>query len=446
MEKKIIITAIFGLTAIFTAPIAFSQAQYAIWLGVYPQCSGCHATSDDSSGNGGNSRNRLRGSVWDQCTLPQVLNDTKHLCEIPSVIPTCTTGQVLNSSQTACETPTPVIPTCTNGQVLNSAQTACETPAKVVPKCVLPQVLNVAKNICETPAKVVPKCVLPQVLNAATNVCITIPTCATGEFLNTTKTACVAPPVVRANTAPVLNAVAQQWDVKVGETITIPLSVKDVEQDEFTVVGSTLVGSKLSKVHPDAAGLPSIDFQWTPVIAQVNKIQSIQFYAKETKTTQRYTSNKVSVKIRVWAAGDRNAASITKLNVTTSAWKLGKLNLTGNVVFNSLLTADERQALLNQKMDLTITRGNTGSGATVGITALTFDKNGNWSATIPVVQAQVPCEITLQYDGQKASRVVSGAPSTCLKTTAANSTLQFAQNNEEDNESGESQNSHEHDD
>ena len=81
MKKYTLTTAsaVLGLTAIFAAPTAFAQAQYAFDLGVYPQCSGCHDTTDNSSGNGGNSRNRLRGASWDQCTPPQVLNNTKHL-------------------------------------------------------------------------------------------------------------------------------------------------------------------------------------------------------------------------------------------------------------------------------------------------------------------------------------------------------------------------------
>jgi len=464
MKKKIITTAasaILGLVAIFISPSAFSEADYARWLGVYPQCSGCHATTDDSSGNGGKGRPRLRGASWDQCTPPQVLNNTKHLCEIPSVIPTCSNGQILNTAQTACETPAPIVPTCSNGQVLNPTKTACVTPAPIVPTCKSTEILTA--NVCVAkpivviiPPTIIPTCKTTEILNAAKTACIlkpvtvTPPTCATGEFLNLTKTACVKPPVTAVNTKPVLNAVAQQWDAKVGELITIPLSVKDAEQDEFTIIGSTLVGSKFSKVHPDAAGLPSIDFQWTPVISQVNKIQTIQFYAKETKTTQRYASNKVSVKIRVWAAGDRSTASITKLNVMTSAWSAGKLTLAGNVVFNILLTPAEKQAFIAQKLDLTVTSGiNPTGGALVGAATVTLDKIGNWSISFPVTQAQVPCDVTLQYDGQNASRTVSGAPATCLKTAATTSRtipLQFAKN-DDDHESGEHENGHsEHDD
>jgi hypothetical protein len=223
----------------------------------------------------------------------------------------------------------------------------------------------------------------------------------------------------KINTNPVLNAVAPQWDAKVGELISIPLSVKDAEQDAFMMTGS-VVGSKFSAIHPDAAGLPSIDFSWTPTAAQVNKIFTITFQAKESKTTQRLASNKVAVKIRVWAAGDKSAASITKLNVITSKWTAGKLNLAGNVVINGLLTPAEKQAFVAQKLDLTVSGSN---GALIGSTPLTIDVKGNWAAVLPVTQT--PCDIILQFDGQKAARTVAG----CVKPVAMNAAPVIVANN-----------------
>ena len=343
---------------------------------------------------------------------------------------------------------------------MNPAKTACVTPAPIVPTCKSTEILTA--NVCVAkpivviiPPTIIPTCKTTEILNAAKTACIlkpvtvTPPTCATGEFLNLTKTACVKPPVTAVNTKPVLNAVAQQWDAKVGELITIPLSVKDAEQDVFAMSGS-VAGSKFSAVHPNAGNLPTIDFLWTPTAAQVNKIFTISFMAKETKTALKLASNKVAVKIRVWAAGDRSTASITKLNVMTSAWSAGKLTLAGNVVFNNLLTAAEKQAFIAQKLDLTVTNGkNPIGGALVGAATVKLDKLGNWSISLPVAQAQIPCDVTLQYDGQNASRTVTGSPAACLKTavTTSNITpLQFAKN-DDDNESGEHENEHsEHDD
>ena len=446
MKQKIITTAasaILGLVAIFISPTAFSQAAYAEWLGVYPQCSGCHATTDDSSGNGGNSRNRLRGASFDQCTAPQVLNTTKHLCEIPPAVPTCSNGQILDTATNSCVTPVPI---CTNGAVLNAAKDACIAPQIT---CVSPQVLNSAKTACITPPKV---CKSTEVLT--NNVCVIIPLppvvspkCPVGQVLNPAKTACITlTPITPAaiNTNPVLNAVAPQWDVKVGELISIPLSVKDAEQDAFMMTGS-VVGSKFSAVHPDSANLPSIDFTWIPTATQVNKIFTITFQAKETKTAKRLASNKVPVKIRVWAAGDKTAASITKLNVITSKWAVGKLNLAGNVVLNSLLTPAEKQAFIAQKLDLTVS---SSTGVLVGSNTLTLDAKGNWTTVIPVTQ--VPCDIVLQFDGQKAARTVTG----CIKTVAATTPSAVVANNSmspfggenDDNESENEHHGNEHDD
>lgn len=339
MKKNTVKTAsaILGFVAFFSAAPAFAQIEYAKDLGIYPQCSGCHATTDDSSGNGGNSRNRLRGSVWDRCTAPQVLNTTKHLCEIPLATPSCTNGQILNAAKTACvASPAPIV-----------------TPDPII-----------------TPEPVTP---------------------------------------AKTNTNPVLNAITPQQDAKVGELLKIPLSVKDAEQDEFKMLAS-VAGVKFSKVYTDEKTLlPTIDFLLTPTIKQVNTVLAFTFQAKETKTTLKLMSKKVSVKIRVWAAGDRDAASITKFNVSTSAFKSGKLNMTGNIIFNNLLTTIERNAFIAKKLDLTISDKN---GAFVGATPLTLDAKGNWSAAI--LATSVPCDIILQYEGQNAARTVVG----CTKSTA----------------------------
>ncbi|MDD5227848.1 MAG: hypothetical protein PHN45_01265 [Methylococcales bacterium] len=451
MKKKIIITAILGFAAALSASTAFAQAQYAFDLGVYPKCNGCHNNAADYYG--GNKGNVLPGAAWNHlaistpasptCTGKQVLDATTNTCITP--VPVCTGGTVLNAAKDTCVAPPP--PTCTNGQVLNPAQTACITPAPVVPTCTNGQVLNPAQTACITPTPVVPTCTNGQVLNPAKTACVTstpvVPTCTNGQVLNPAKTACISAPVTKVNTAPVLNAVAPQWDAKVGELISIPLSVKDAEQDTFTMTGS-VNGSKFSAVHPDAAGLPSIDFTWTPTATQVNKIFTVTFQAKETKTTQHLASNKVSVKIRVWAAGNKSAASITKLNVITSKWTAGKLNLAGNVVLNSLLTPAEKQTFIAQKLDLTVS---SSSGALVGSTPLTLDTKGNWSATLPVTQS--PCDIILQFDGQNAARTVVG----CVKpvaviatpvTVASNVTNPFKGGEHESDENDEHENN-EHD-
>lgn len=429
MKNKIIITSLLGFTTFAAMPVSATE-QIAYMLFGDPayqtKCNVCHVNGTMYSADKGNLMSAAK-SAYNQDKWGLSGLKTFVAAAVPAVPApkTCTSPQILDTATNACFTPVPV---CTGGTVLNTAKDGCITPPPVVPVCKTTEVLT--NNVCVAIPVVTPP--TP-----------TVPVCADTQVLNATKTACIAkpttpvlPPVATKNTKPVLNAVAQQWDAKVGELITIPLSVKDAEGDEFIIVGSKLVGSKFSSVHPDAAGLPSIDFEWTPTLSQVNKIQSMTFYAKETKTKEKYASNSVKVKVRVWAAGNRDVASITKLNVMTSVWNAGKLSLAGNVVFNNLLTATEQKTFIAQKFDLTVTNGKSATGgALLGAAPLTLDAKGNWSIVLPV--AQSPCDVTLQFDGQNASRTVNGAPATCLKVASSTSNttpLQFAENENEGNE------------
>lgn len=474
--------AVLGLAAFLSAAPTFATEQIAYMLfgasAYINSCSTCH------SGNPGwESKGNLKAGVsaayqkdkWGlsglktfvatsvpttpTCTNGQVLDTGTNTCITPA--PTCTNGQVLNTATNTCVPPVPV---CTNGQVLNTAKTACVTPT---PTCANGQVLNVTKNVCEIPVPTctggqvlntttntcvpsVPVCKSPQVLNPAKTACITPattttpPTCVSPQVLNAAQTACVTPGSTKANTKPVLNAVAKQWDATVGEPFTIPLSVNDAEQDEFTILLGKVAGAKLSAVHPDAAGLPSIDFEWTPTAVQANKIFTITFQAKETKTTQKLASNKVSVKVRVWATGNRSSASVKTFAVTTSKFVNDTLNLSGKVTLNSILTAAEKKDFLAQKLDLTVSDKN---GALIGSVPLTLDASGNWSATLPANSST--CDIVLQYEGKNAARSVVG----CTKpvaaitppTTLANNSLNNPFGGDNDNEGDDDRNEHKSD-
>ena len=314
MQKKITITVFLGFVAVFSAQTAFSQEQYAINLGVYPACTGCHTSqSNPRKGSG-----LLPGAAWNKLAKPALT-------------------------------------------------------------CTLPQVLNTAK------------------------------------------TTCVNSPAPVKNTKPILNFVAPQWDIQVDKLLSIPLSVIDTEQDEFTIIQTTLAGSTLSEIHPDTAGLQSIDFEWTPTQANVNKVFTLTFQVKEKSTKPALVSNKVTVKVRVWAAGDRDAASITKLNVMTSKFSAGTLKLAGNVKFNSLLTATEIQSFVAKNLDLTISDTN----GLIDSLPLTLDKKGNWAILIPMISA--PCDITLAFAEQYASRRVVG----CLKTAQSEMNNILAANDED---------------
>lgn len=438
MKKKIITSSLLGLLA-FSATPAFATEQIAFSIfgasAYLNSCSTCHSgkSGQESKGNlkaginaayqkdkfGLSTLKALVTAPALTCTLPQVLNATKTTCITP--VPTCAAPQVLNSTKDACVTPPP--PTCVVPKILNAAQTACVAPPP--PTCVAPEILNPAKTACVIPP---PTCSATEILNATKDACVAkpvVPVCVAPEVLNAAKTACVAKPTTptsTTNTKPKLNLVAQQWDAQVDEPLSIPLSVNDAEQDDFKILTSKLDGSTLSDVYENDAGFPTIDFEWTPTLANVNKIQAITFQAKEITTTKKYSSNKISVKVRVWAAGDRDAASITKLNVMKSKFSAGSLNLSGNVKFNNLLTAAERQAFIAQTLDLTIIE--TGDAV-----PLTLGKNGSWTVSIPMISA--PCDITLEFAGQNASRTVVG----CNATTASiDTTTIIAANDGHDND------------
>ncbi|MFI3123731.1 MAG: hypothetical protein QX194_07370 [Methylococcales bacterium] len=445
MKKKIIITSLLGFTTFAAMPVsATEQIAYSLFgdPGYITSCNLCHTNSNINTADKGNLMSAAKSAYnqdkWGLSGLKTFVATS--IAPTTPAAPICVSPKILDTATNACVTPVPV---CTNGAVLNAAKDACIAPQIT---CVSPQVLNPAKTACITPAPVVPVCKSTEVLT--NNVCVikplppvVSPKCPVGQVLNPAKTACITlTPITPAaiNTNPVLNAVAPQWDVKVGELISIPLSVKDAEQDAFMMTGS-VVGSKFSAVHPDSANLPSIDFTWIPTATQVNKIFTITFQAKETKTAKRLASNKIPVKFRVWAAGDKTASSITKLSVITSKWAAGKLNLAGNVVLNSLLTAAEKQAFIAQKLDLTVS---SSTGVLVGSNTLTLDTKGNWTTVIPATQ--VPCDIVLQFDGQKAARTVTG----CIKTVAATTPAIIANNSMSpfggENDDNESENENEH--
>jgi hypothetical protein len=400
MKKKIITASVLGFIAFNTTPVSATES-IAFSLDVYPTCTGCHTNANLKTADKGNLKAAAKTAYNQDKRNLSGLKTFLAASTMPTL--TCTLPQVLNTAKTACIIPSP---TCNNGQILNSTKDSCITPPP--PTCVAPKILNTAQTACINPPP--PTCLDTEILK--NNVCV------------------VKATTTLKNTKPVLNSVAQQWDAKVGELLSIPLSVNDAEQDDFTILTSKLVGSTLSEVHPDAAGLPSIDFEWTPTLANVNKIQSITFQAKETATAKKYTSNIVSVKVRVWSAGDRDTASIMKLNVMTSKFTAGNLKLAGNVKFNALLTTAERQAFIDQTLTLNVSDVN----GSIYSEPLMLTKNGAWAITIPI--KSVSCDITLEFAGQNASRKVVG----CSQTVAVSGGNYF--NHDDDDHDDNKEKSH----
>lgn len=217
------------------------------------------------------------------------------------------------------------------------------------------------------------------------------------------------------NSKPVISPIALEWDIDAGQSLTIPLSVFDAEQDAFQLVGK-LPGSRFSEVYIANTGLLTVDFMWTPTTAQANKVYTVKLTAKQVNSP-KLSSAPVTAKIRVWPAGARDLAYVSKLVVATSKWSAGKLTLKGKVTLNKIMTAAEKSAFLSRaNLTATISQGTTGSGAVIGkLLPLSLSANGSWSLTDMTLTAPFSCALTVEFEGKKAVRTIVGAPKDCIK-------------------------------
>lgn len=219
------------------------------------------------------------------------------------------------------------------------------------------------------------------------------------------------------NTKPVISPIALEWDAEAGQALAIPLSVTDAEQDAFQIAGKLPAGSSLSTEYTATNGLPTVDFDWTPTDAQINKVYTVKFTAKETATAKKLSSLPVTAKIRVWPTGNRDQAYISKLIISTSKWTTGDLALKGKFTFNKLVTAAEKTAFLS-RTDLTvnITQGTTGTGTSISnLEPIAPDKGGNWTLNNIPLAAPFSCNVTVEFEGKLAARKIAGAPTDCVK-------------------------------
>ena len=296
--------------------------------------------------------------------------------------------------------------TCVSTQMLNADKTAC-----VALICQTPQVLNLTKTACFTP----PVCTAPDTLNSTQTACTKpkTPVCTPPKILNPAKITCIDPIILPTaqNTKPILKTVPQEWDVNVGELLSIPLSVNDAQQDEFTLT-STMIMGEFGAVHNHNENLPTVDFLFTPTEEQGNKIYTTTFSAKETKTTQHYVSNKVAVKIRVWPSTNHDIDAATQLTISNAQWQASTLHLDGQVVLNHLLTMEERQAFINQQFDLII---RSPEDNILHIEPLILSNQGLWEISFPLSLQQTPCHVMLEFNTRKARHQVLNAPLSCFK-------------------------------
>jgi hypothetical protein len=230
----------------------------------------------------------------------------------------------------------------------------------------------------------------------------------------------IAPP---ANTAkPILNQINTSYDTEVGQPLSIVLEVMDADEDTVDVTAKpNPAGATISAGELSVNTLPTFNFDWTPVSGQENKVYKVKFTAKENATAKKYSSNSVATSIRVWPAGNRDQTSIKKFVLASAKWKDGKLSLKGSIQFNKLLTKEEKAAYMIDAptMNFTVTQGSDGLGAEVlNLPTMVTTSKGGWTITdidLPASPA-FDCSVSMDFEGAKAARKISGAPKDC--TTA----------------------------
>lgn len=224
------------------------------------------------------------------------------------------------------------------------------------------------------------------------------------------------PPATAVDTNPVVHPVNSKWDVTVGEApLVIPVYVSDAENDAFDTHGNGLTVSPIA--IDNATGLPKFTLTWSPTATQAGYTYPVTIFVKETERSagRILTSNTVLTKVKIWPARANAAtAQVSQFVLQAAKWKKNTLNLEGQIVFKSTVTAAQQAAALaTLSMTLTTSKTATPVGSPM---PLTVDATGKWKQAIPLNATQVPCSVVADYEGLKAERPVLSAPrATCLK-------------------------------
>jgi hypothetical protein len=219
---------------------------------------------------------------------------------------------------------------------------------------------------------------------------------------------------------PVISHIAAEWDAEVGQPLAIPLSVTVPGQGAFQIVAKPLPnGAAYSTEYTSTSThLPTIDFDWTPVAAEANKVYKVTFTAQETAGS-KLKSAPIKTTIRVWPAGESvDQRSVQKLVVSSVNWASNELTLKGKVVLSNLLTPAEKTTFLaRQDLKVNIFQGTTGTGTEiVAAEPIKFDSKGNFSLSgIALTGTTFNCSLTVDFELVKAARKIGGAPKTCAK-------------------------------
>lgn len=216
---------------------------------------------------------------------------------------------------------------------------------------------------------------------------------------------------------PVISPIGADLDAEVGQQLKIPLSVSNTV-GTFDIVAKPLLTGATFATDTSITSLPTKDFLWTPGAGDANKIYTVTFTAKET-TGSKLKSKPVKTKIHVWpVVANRDTLAVHKLLVSTVHWDSSnsQLTLSGKVILNNLLTpADKTTFLARTDLTLNISQGTTGTPEIAATEPVIFDTKGNFTVSAISLTGTFKCNLTVDFEGIKATRKIGGAPKTCVK-------------------------------
>lgn len=184
------------------------------------------------------------------------------------------------------------------------------------------------------------------------------------------------------NTAPVLDPLAPNQNLLVGETYSLTITATDQEDDKLKLSAQRLPrGAKfkrLGKVNGKWTGL----LVWQPRKKQGDKTFVIQFQAKEARRPPRLKTTQ-SVSFFVAQA----SAMVRKVDIGQTRYADGALSVSGQLSLNGM-DAPRPVAVTLHAADGEI------------LATTRADDEGVWHFALPVDRSAVPCRIEIVVEGQ----------------------------------------------
>ncbi len=212
---------------------------------------------------------------------------------------------------------------------------------------------------------------------------------------------------------PRLDALASVKEAAVGRAVVVPVSALDCDGKGTAIKAQGLpLGATLSEGALDArTGKWTQRLRWIPSASQANKVFTVSFKAIETDKKSHPASKPYRMKIRVWPTSPERD-SIAKVTVGQAQWQASQHRLIaqGKVVFNRMLSKQERLNLLAHTLAIQSSSKATPIGAPV-----TVKPSGPWRAILPLAETEVPCAVVAELkDKNSEPKEVKNKPAQCV--------------------------------